>query len=231
MNAYKGIAIIILMIPFLISSNARGETGEPKRPNVNKVFDAQKEERINELAGLPAREAFERLKALEYRADTSLMYKAVDTAFRSRKSEALMLAQSYTELPLTEVVGGRAISSGGENFLVAKRIFETFPEDAAPVLVSLYKQGDAVTRGNVIRAAGNVAGGEEIRNLLIQALDDTSVYEEENPDLSGSPMRICDLAYNELVLRYNVRNVLRTISPAHRLENRDYHIGVLKGML
>ena len=230
MNAYKGIAIIILMIPFVISSNALGETREPARPNVNKMFDVQKEERINELAGLPVRGAFERMKAIEYLSDKDLMYKAVNKAFHNRKSEALMLARNYMGLPLTEVVGDKVISSGGD-FLVAKRIFETFPEDATPLLVSLYEQGDAVTRGNIIRAVGNIAGGQEIRKLLIQALDDTAVYEEENPDSSGKPMRICDLAYNQLVLRYNVRNVLRSISPAHRLENRDHHIGVLKGML
>ena len=230
MNAYKGIVIIILMTSFAMSSKALGETREPARPNVNKVFDVQKEDRINELAGLTVQGAFERLKAIEYQTDTSLMYKAVNMAFHGRKSEALMLARSYMGLPLKEVVGDRVISSG-RDFLVAKRIFETFPEDATPVFVSLYEQGDAVTRGNVIRAAGNVAGGQEIRVLLIQALDDTSAYEEENPDSSGKPMRICDLAYNQLVLRYNVRNVLRTISPAHRLENRDYHISVLKGML
>ena len=230
MKAYKGVAIIILMLPLVISSYALGATREPLRPNVNNVFDAQKEAKMSELAGLPAREAFERLKANEYKTDTSLMYKAVNKAFYNRKSEALMLARSYMGLPLTEIVGDRVISSGGD-FLVAKRILETFPEDAAPVLVSLYEQGDAVTRSNIIRAAGNIAGGQEIRSLLIRALDDTSVYEEENPDSSGPPMRICDLAYNQLVLRYNVRNVLRTISSALTLENRDYHIGILKGML
>jgi hypothetical protein len=231
MNAYKGIAMIILMISSMISSNALGAMREPARPHVDRIFDVQKEARINELAGLPAREAFERMKAVEYRSDKDLMYKAVNTAFHGRKSEAVMLARSYMGLPLTEVVGDRVILSGGEDFLVAKRIFETFPEDAAPVLVSLYEQGDAVTRGNIVRAAGNVAGGQEIRNLLVQALNDTSVYEEERPDSSGKPMRICDLAYNQLVLRYQVRNVLRTISPALRTENRDYHIGILKGML
>ena len=68
--------------------------------------------------------------------------------------------------------------------------------------------------------------------LLIQALDDKSVYEEENPEVPSA--YLCAsvmLAYNQLVLRYKIRNVLRTISPAHRIEDRDYHIGVMKGML
>ena len=44
-------------------------------------------------------------------------------------------------------------------------------------------------------------------------------------------MRICDVAYNQLVLRYRIKNVLRTIGPIYRPENRDYHISVLKGRL
>jgi hypothetical protein len=99
------------------------------------------------------------------------------------------------------------------------------------MLVSRYGESGTVTKGNIIQAAGSVAGGQEIRRLLTQALDDSSVYEEENPDAIGSPLRICDLAYNQLVLRYNIRNVLRTISPSHSIKNRDHHIGILKGVL
>jgi len=117
------------------------------------------------------------------------------------------------------------------DFTIVKRMFETFPEDATLMLVSRYGRSDAVTKGNIIQAAGNIAGGQDIRALLIQALDEKSVYEEENPNSVGKPMRICDLAYNQLVLRYKIRHVLRTISPAHRIEDRDYHIGILKGML
>jgi len=99
------------------------------------------------------------------------------------------------------------------------------------MLVSLYERGDAVTKGNIIQAAGNMAGGGEIRKLMIRALDDTSAYEEENPDSPGEPLRICDVAYNQLVLRYTITNVLRTISPLHSIATRDYHIAILKGML
>lgn len=44
-------------------------------------------------------------------------------------------------------------------------------------------------------------------------------------------MRICDLAYNQLVLRYRLKNVLRTIGPVHRIETQDSHIEILKGKL
>ena len=88
-----------------------------------------------------------------------------------------------------------------------------------------------MTKANIIRVSGGVSGGPEIRQLLIQALSDTTFCEEETPDSVGERMRICDVAYNQLVLRYGIRNVLRTISPAHRINNRDYHISILKGML
>ena len=213
-----------------MSVNASGNTREPARPDVNKTFDAQKEARINEIAGLPVPEAFERLKTAEYLSNPDLMYKTISRAFSYRKKDTLTFARNYLRSPLTEVVGGRVISRLKE-FTVAKRIFEIFPEDATPMLVSLYERGDAVTKGNIIQAAGNMAGGGEIRKLMIRALDDTSAYEEENPDSPGEPLRICDVAYNQLVLRYTITNVLRTISPLHSIATRDYHIAILKGML
>lgn len=224
------IVLFILTLTALTSADAAGGMKEPLRPNVGRMFDARQEAEMNSLSGLSAAEAFQLLKNTEYLMNTDLMYKAAYKAFSFRKQEGLKFAVMYMRSPLAETVGTTVVSHLTE-FTVAKRIFEIFPEDAAMMLVPLYDQSDEVTRANILQAAGKVAGGQEIRELFMRALNDKTAYEDENPDASGRPMRICDMAYNQLVLRYNIRNVLRTISPSHTLETRDYHIGILKGML
>ena len=47
----------------------------------------------------------------------------------------------------------------------------------------------------------------------------------------GEPLRICDVAYNQLVLRYNVKGVLRVIGTIHKIDVRNYHIEKLKALL
>ena len=230
MKRSGGITLLILTLTVWMSAGVSGEIREPSRPNVNRIFDAQKEAEINSLISLPAQEAFENLKDAEYLLNADLMYKAIYRSLSSRKQEALNVAAKYLRSPLTEVAGDRVISRL-RDFTVAKRIFETFPEDAALLLVPLYERSDEIVKANILQASGKVAGGQEIREMFLLALNDKNAYEDENSDSSGRPMRICDMAYNQLVLRYNVKNVLRTISPSHAIETRDYHIGILKGML
>jgi len=91
--------------------------------------------------------------------------------------------------------------------------------------------GDTVARSNVISVLGRMAGGQRVRDLLISALDDTTFCVSEYPERTGQLLRICDLAYNQLVLRYMVKDVLRTIGTVHSIEVRDYHINVLKSLL
>jgi hypothetical protein len=203
---------------------------EVKRPDVNKIFSREKETKIQTLKSLRIKEAFESLKEVEFLINRDFKYKAIYTAFNNRKSEAISLAESYLTLPLIEVVEGRRVNRV-PNFNIARKIFEVFPDESTPVLTNLYKRSDAIKRGNIIRACGGVSGGQPIEDLLIKALDDKSFAEEETPEMMGEPLRVCDIAYNQLVLRYGVRNVLRTISSAHRIETRDYHIQMLKNQL
>ncbi len=76
-----------------------------------------------------------------------------------------------------------------------------------------------------------MAGGDVIRLLLIEALDDDTSCEDRLPETVGEPLRICDVAYNQLVLRYNIKGVLRTIGTVHNLEAREYHIQKLMDLL
>ena len=203
---------------------------EPQRPDINKTFSQEKEAKIQALKSLGTEEAFERLMDSDFMINRDLTYKAIYIAYMDRKAEAISLAQAYLMSPLIEYVDGRQVSIVRE-FNVAKKIFEVFPDEATPILINLYKRSDEIARGNIIRALGEVSGGPSIKDLLVKALDNKSFAEEEAPDMSGEPLRVCDMAYNQMVLRYGVRNVLRTISPAHKIEMRDYHINILKGLI
>jgi hypothetical protein len=68
------------------------------------------------------------------------------------------------------------------------------------------------------------------RYVLMNALEDKSVCEENFSDSVGEPLRVCDVAYNLIVLHYQVKDVLRTIGTVHRIEVRDYHIDLLKSI-
>ena len=233
MNSYRGIAAILtvtVICLFLSTDVFANAYKEPKKPNVNKIFGPDKEKRIDGIARLSLGKAFEEIKTDEFLSDPDLMYKAIYKAFSNRKPDILMFAANYLMSSLRNPSDGKT-SNIIKDFDAARRIFETFPEDATPILLSFYDDGNAETKGNIARAAGRVAGGREIRSLLMGALDDKAYYEEEYPDSLGEPLRICDMAYNQLVLRYGIRNVLRTISPAQRLEVRDYHIVILKDLM
>jgi hypothetical protein len=200
---------------------------EPQRPNVNKIFSQEKEAKIQALKTLGTEEVFDRLMSSDFMINRDLTYKAIYIAYTNRRAEAISLAQRYLMLPLIEVVEGRRVTRV-RDFNIAKKIFEVFPDEATPVIVKLYNSSNDIARGNIIRASGEVAGGPPIKDMLIKALDDKSFAEEVTPELLGEPLRICDIAYNQIVLRYGVRNVLRTISSSHRVETRDYQIQVLK---
>ena len=100
-------------------------------------------------------------------------------------------------------------------------------------LRQLYKDADSTTKGNIIEVLGTMpdSSGGVIEKLLVKALDDKTIYEEENTDVSGWPLRICDVAYNQLVLRLKIKNVLRTIGNAHSIESRDYNITIIKSQI
>jgi hypothetical protein len=191
--------------------------------------DGTKEAGVNEIAGLPIHEAFEQMRS-ENISGPEAVHKYIDKVFGHRKTETLEYLKNYLRTSMQTGTGERS-GKRVRDFNLARRVLETFPEDASPLLLSLYDESDEFTKANIIRAAGRIAGEEEIDNLLKRALNDKTVCEEELPDAMGDPLRICDLAYNQLVLRHKIRNVLRTISPGHRVEVRDRHIEILKGKL
>jgi hypothetical protein len=151
-------------------------------------------------------------------------------AFQDRQPAAIALALRQMALPLIERTEGHRLSKI-RGLIAARRILEAFPEAAIPPLLEAYEKADLMTKGNIIRASGKISRGPEIKNLLLRALADQSFCDKEDWQTTGTPLRLCDLAYNELVLHYGVKGVLRTISSPYTIDTRDYHIGVLKAKL
>jgi len=221
--------ITVLAVWCLASLMAVAAASEPQKPDVNRSFDMKKEQKINRISSHSAGEAFEELKDVEFLVEEDLLNKAIYKTFHQRKEEGIALSLQNLSLPEKEIINGRKVHRTRDIYL-ARKIAEVFPDESVPVLLDLYGSGDATTKGNVLRVSGRLAG-EAARNLLIRALDDKTICGKEDPEVDGPPMRLCDLAYNQLVLRYQIKNVLRTIGPGDRIENRDYHINTLKGRL
>ena len=201
-----------------------------RRPDVNGIFSPDQESKIMDLASLSTPLVFSGLKDADFAGNRDLSYKAVYVAFNTRRQEALAVAQNYLKELIVEVVEGRRIDRSYE-FDIAKQVFEVFPDEGMPLLENLYNRSDSITRGNIIRVIGAMEGEGAVRAMLIKALNDSSFAEEEDPAVLGDPMRVCDIAYNQVVLRYSVLSVLRTISPALKLADRDYHLSILKSDL
>lgn len=223
--------VAVLTISFLAVQLASVNATEPQRPDVLKVLDSEKEARITEVMSLPAKEAFKQLKSIDFIVEEDLLNKAIFKTFRHRKREGINLALKSLELPLLEMHEGKLIADRTADFYVAKKILEVFPSESVSELLMLYKKGNPITKGNIIRASGQIAGGERIKNLLIKALYDRTFCEKENPEMDGPPMRICDVAYNQLILRYSIEDLQRAIGNIDTLENRDYYISLLKKRL
>ena len=218
-----------LVVGCLASLVAVAGAFEPQKPIVHRVFDDKKEDVIKKTSTLPSAEVFERLKGSDFIGEDDYISKTIHESFQHRRNEGIALSLQNLSLPQKENVNGREVYRT-KDFYIGKKIFEVFPEESIPRLLKLYNTGDATTRGNVVRVCGNLVG-PEITALLVNALNDKTFCDPEDPEIEGRPMRICDVAYNQLVLRYRIKNVLRTIGPIYRLENRDYHISVLKGRL
>ena len=214
-----------LLLP-LICASAK----EPVKPEVNHVFDVTREARINKVAAYSSKQAFEDLKGIEFFINEKMMHKAIFKAYKNRQQEGIGLALEQLRLPQMELQNGRLVDRSN-SFHVAKKILQVFPDESIGQLCKLYKNGNAITKANIIRASGNIAGGQPIRDLLIHALNDKTLVEEDDFEIPGDPLRICDFAYNQLVLRYRIKNVLRTIGNSYRIEVRDYHIAILKNRL
>jgi hypothetical protein len=199
---------------------------EPQVPRVDQRLSPDKEKRIQELRALSVPAVFERLRAAEFFDDGEYLDKAIYTAFGPRSPEALKAALGYVRS--TQI---QTNPDASQNLYLAKRFFQIFPEESLESLLNLYESSGPKVRRNVLYAAGQMAGGESVKALLMHALNDGAYCEETTAESIGEPLRVCDVAYNQLVIRYDIPNVLRTIGTIHSIQVRDYHIGKLKNLL
>ncbi len=182
------------------------------------------------LGQATAQQVFAKLEDEDMIGDEESSRDAVVAAFDRRRAEGVAAALERVVSPAVEATPART-RSRGRDLIVARRILAAFPDESVPRLLELYARGNAATKGDVVRAAGRVDRDSRALSLLRAALDDKSVCEELSPEAMGEPLRVCDLAYNQLVLRCGVKGVLRTIGPGHSVAVREYHINVLKSRL
>jgi len=228
-NRGKTCIVLGFVMGCLASPIAVSMASEPQRPEFDRVLDQKKENAIQNTSKLSATEVFERLKDVDYIVDEYYMKKTIYNAFQHREIDGIALSLQKLSLPEKEFTNGKTTHRSRDLYVV-KKILESFPEISILKLLKLYESGDAVTKGNVIRVSGKLEG-PAVDRLLIDALSDKTVCDQQDPEADGPPLRLCDLAYNQLVLRFQVKNVLRTLGPVQMIETRDYHIAVLKGRL
>ncbi|MCG2711507.1 MAG: hypothetical protein L6416_04180 [Candidatus Omnitrophica bacterium] len=221
---------LILLLAMLTFSCVNVKAQEPTRPAVDSSFDDALESTIQQLTTMAVSDVFEKAKSIEFINNEDLLHKAIFVAFNDRKAEAINFALNRLQLRKTEFRDGKLITRT-EDFYIIKKLFQVFPEEAARRTLEVYNGSSVIMKSNIVECLGLVAGGDSVRNLLVNALEDQTFYEEENEEMDGIPMRICDMAYNQLVLRYEIKDVLRVIGPTHKIEVRDYHIDILKNKL
>ncbi len=180
-------------------------------------------------ASLSPDEAVRWLEGLNVFYEQDYLRTAIARAFGNRIDEGISHAIETLRLPGRDEAG-KPVPGRAKAYFVARNILLVYAEAAAERIPAAYDAGDAVARANLINVSGAIPG-EDVTGMLVRALDDRTFLDDHDPERAGEPLRICDLAYNQLVLRFRIKGVLRTIGPALGTVNRDYHISILRGKL
>lgn len=189
-------------------------------PQAFTLSNNQKEE-INAIKKMSTTNAFNRLSDDHFIANSQLSEKAISEVFKNSQA-AVDFALNI--LPaLTQTNDHKSVNM----LITAKRILVQFADQSIPKLLLL----DNPINKNIIIAAGPLSYDPSIRKMLVAALDEKAEVIDDSPDLVGQPLRICDIAYNQLVLNLKITNLLRTIGTSMDYETRDYHINLLKQRL
>ncbi len=187
---------------------------------------AKKEAKIKALVSMDVQRVFKELQKSSFMSDRKGLKGAIRTGFKNREGLAVAIALKTVE----SIQSDEGESGQGKRFYISKMVLATFPYKSIEALNRMYRISDSSTKGNVIKVLGSMPRGQ-VKHLLVAALDNKAFCEEEDPEIVGSPLRVCDVAYNQLVWRHRTKGVLRTIGTSHRMEVRDYHIYVLKKQL
>jgi PKD repeat protein/uncharacterized protein YdeI (BOF family) len=190
----------------------------------------ERESKIAELQNLTFEEAWDKLREVRFLANRTYFRVAISTALGDKSAEAVAFALEKLRSPRKEVIAGEDAYRIPE-WRLTTEVLRVFSQDALGSLLELYRTGSPVVKRNVIHVLSGVPGERMIKDLFIKALWDRTFCQVEDQEVEGNPLRLCDEAYNVLVVRYGIKNTLRTIGTAHSLEARDYHIERLKSAL
>lgn len=226
MKRYARLAAVLLTIPYLFLLTSPCTADEPQRPDVYSLLNQTDEAKVLEVAALSPEAAFERLRTVDFLTDERLMHRALFNAYQDKKDQGMGIVFYRLALPQREIIDGRTVDRTPDLYVVRK-FLEVFPDETVPELLRLYEGGDALVQGKVVRVSGKISS-LAIRQLLLRALDNKAPSEKENPEMEGIPLRVCDDAYNQLVLRYKVKGALRMIGNGFTPDVRDYHIDLLR---
>ena len=188
MMKFKRVAVAFLATFFLVIIGSRAWAQEPVRPAVDGVFDLQKEAIIQSLVAHSLSDCFERFKQVDFFVNKPYLHKGIFTAFNQRRDQAVGYAVNILRRPVEKMIDGKLIARG-KDLYIAKKVFEVFPDKSTDMLLTAYKGGDPITKGNIIMASGNVEG-ILIRSLLIDALNDKTTCQDIHVEMSGDPLRI-----------------------------------------
>lgn len=224
MRAKKAIAIFLL-IGFVVFAPYKTWAHEPTAARSDQALDPAKEEKVQELAGMTIPDVFTSLRDTEFLDEEAYLNKAIYTAFKHRSEQAVQFALGYVRS--TELQNS---PTGTQDLYIAKQTLQTFPDQSLESLLDLYSSGGPKVRRNVIQVLGQMTGGQSIQDLLINALEDESFCEDRQPESVGDPLRVCDVAYNQLVIRYKIKNVPRVLGSIHSIDMRNHYIRILKDM-
>jgi len=220
------LTVILMMIVLIALPISVVYPEEPVVPDVDHTFSMERERRIDQLERLSSRNVINAFVSPEFFDQEDYLDKAIFRAFDHRSHEAIGLALGYVQ---STQVGEEGESA--RKLYIAKRMFQIFPEEVVDDLINIYSRSGPKVRSNVIYVVGQMAGTDEIKTLLVNALSDMDYCQDVTDETLGKPLRVCDMAYNQLVIRYNVENVLRTIGSTHALDVRDYYIALLRRQL
>jgi hypothetical protein len=218
--------VICLLAGFIFFAPGSARAQEPANPDLEQTFSPAKEKKIDQLAAMDIPAVFSALRSAEFLGEEAYLNKAIFTAFNHRSEQAAQFALRHVRSTQAE-----KSPTGPQDFYIAKKTLQLFPDQALESLLDLYSSGGPKVRKNVIEVSGQMSGEPAIRAMLVNALNDESFCEDEQPESIGEPLRICDVAYNQLVLRYKIKNVQRVIGSIHAIDIRNHNIRILKDML
>jgi hypothetical protein len=220
------IIAIFLLVGLFIFTPIQGWTQESTGTGSSQTLSPEKEKKIHQLAAMTISEVFSSLRSGEFFDDEEYLNKAISLAFNHRSEQAVQFALGHVRSTQLE-----KSPTGAQDLYIAKKTLQIFPDQSLESLLDLYSSGGPKVRRNVIEVLGQMDGGQSIRDLLIDALSDESFCEEIQPESVGEPLRICDVAYNQIVIRYKIKNVQRVIGSIHTIDIRNHQIQILKDIL